>query len=1217
MKKLRINKNKQKGFIINPFMTLSLPYTDPMWNMSQLQLNGDEASIVDRSPNNCTVTPDAGVIVSNTRSKHGSTSIYIPNTKKITFSKAGSFSYYGDFEIYVDVYFENTVSVNSNFFKIRSSETSGRTVFYLNNLNQLCYDIYGVGGSVGPTIPTGQWVSLIIARIDQWIYIGVNGTLYQLPKTSGTYGTIGNTSNGDVQIFGDAGGTGGLYFNNLRVLGCRNYILDNTTINYTPPTTFYAKQGVDSSVYDPMWKFVKARLPLNLDTGIADVSANKKATSFNRPSSLVSHASALGGYALYDTTNTDGFVSIYLNLIEYSNWTFEARLMWGNISTSDQRVLSFRDKNWAEKEVVNTARGSSGSIYSYNPVDGGWRHFGFYPVAGTYYNICIQRIGTLLMLIVDGVYRGQCYLTTGALGNLDILLIGGGPNNSSFFIDDIRFTIGTRYCNSEYFNPNGDLAHTQQFPVQGYTPYTVLPDVPEYAADVLLDNPLFYYRLNESSGTVVVDSSGNARNGTYVNSPMLQQIGLLTNESSNKAILLSGTEYINIPSATWMNVGNTISLEAIININSGISQTIINRRVNTGDHVFQIKTIDNTLLINIFDSSSTAYTWYNFNYPIKYDTIYHIVVTYNGSQVKFYVNGRLVDQSYSVVSLPVAPVAPIEIGRCGAAVSPYDPYYGVIDEVAMYGTTLPYNRITSHADKAKLLLTDNTLTKALTGASCILALRVLKPGYTGYIIKVRRSSDNTELNIGSVNGELDTTTLLNFVGSGNGYVSYWYDQSGTGNHFWQTGIYQQPIIVSNGIIENYAGKPIIRFANDTSQYLSGNQILDNNYHFTINYLSDIAILGRGSGSAWNMYMNVYNNRSSIVLTSGGTAAYDVQGSNTSIPEFKTKRLQYIHGTTSYLKSYNNGEIDGEAVQNKYSLRPDAITGVDINRAFGSSYTIGRVAGLIIHNSLLPDYLSDVIRLNQSNYYDTSNSDSLFMKTRLLLHFDNIVNNTTIIDNSFYRHGVTVVGNPVLTNSITLIDKECVYFAGGNNNYLSIPSTIYLDLTNQAFALEASIYATSFVTVLGLFCRVSATTGLSYEHAIFLNESYISIYYGIRGTNQAEIRLFFPSVLQTNTKYNILLQRSSNGTWSVYVNGTVGTQYQVAPLAATKVFGSVTSGSYVNAVNFGSNNIPITIGGDSLNLFASANYYVDELRLTIDDIRQTGNYTPSTIPYLNY
>ncbi|HDZ0636275.1 TPA: hypothetical protein RRT33_005181, partial [Klebsiella pneumoniae] len=60
-----------------------------------------------------------------------------------------------------------------------------------------------------------------------------------------------------------------------------------------------------------------------------------------------------------------------------------------------------------------------------------------------------------------------------------------------------------------------------------------------------------------------------------------------------------------------------------------------------------------------------------------------------------------------------------------------------------------------------------------------LSLRQLSASYTGPAIRVRRSSDNTEINIGfTAEGDLDTTALLNFCGSGNGFISVWYDQSG-------------------------------------------------------------------------------------------------------------------------------------------------------------------------------------------------------------------------------------------------------------------------------------------------------------------------------------------------------------------------------------------------------------------------------------------------------
>lgn len=71
--------------------------------------------------------------------------------------------------------------------------------------------------------------------------------------------------------------------------------------------------------------------------------------------------------------------------------------------------------------------------------------------------------------------------------------------------------------------------------------------------------------------------------------------------------------------------------------------------------------------------------------------------------------------------------------------------------------------------------------------------------YIGPLIRVRRSSDNTEQDIGyTPSGALDESSLLSFVGSSSAYVVKTYDQSGGGNNFSQTTQSSQPRIVNAG-----------------------------------------------------------------------------------------------------------------------------------------------------------------------------------------------------------------------------------------------------------------------------------------------------------------------------------------------------------------------------------------------------------------------------------
>jgi hypothetical protein len=129
-------------------------------------------------------------------------------------------------------------------------------------------------------------------------------------------------------------------------------------------------------------------------------------------------------------------------------------------------------------------------------------------------------------------------------------------------------------------------------------------------------------------------------------------------------------------------------------------------------------------------------------------------------------------------------------------------------------------------------------------ASAAYSLRKLRTAYTGSAVRVRRSSDNTEQDIGFVADELDTVSLLAFCGVGDGFVTTWYDQSGNARNVEQTTLVNQPKIVSSGslILEN--GKVSISYdgTNDT--------LISSNYNFgTTSYSSFVVSRSGGLNSS--------------------------------------------------------------------------------------------------------------------------------------------------------------------------------------------------------------------------------------------------------------------------------------------------------------------------------------------------------------------------------
>ena len=101
------------------------------------------------------------------------------------------------------------------------------------------------------------------------------------------------------------------------------------------------------------------------------------------------------------------------------------------------------------------------------------------------------------------------------------------------------------------------------------------------------------------------------------------------------------------------------------------------------------------------------------------------------------------------------------------------------------------------------------------GVTAYYSLRKFTEAETLNAIRVRRSSDDSEQDIGfDSNGDLDSTALLAFVGTGgtdNGYVTKWYDQSGNSNDAINADASEQPLVVSGGSVVTENSKAAIEF----------------------------------------------------------------------------------------------------------------------------------------------------------------------------------------------------------------------------------------------------------------------------------------------------------------------------------------------------------------------------------------------------------------------
>lgn len=114
----------------------------------------------------------------------------------------------------------------------------------------------------------------------------------------------------------------------------------------------------------------------------------------------------------------------------------------------------------------------------------------------------------------------------------------------------------------------------------------------------------------------------------------------------------------------------------------------------------------------------------------------------------------------------------------------------------------------------------------ILNAEAAFGTRKLRTAYAGSCIRVRRSSDNAEQDIGFIGTSLDTASLLSFVGGGSGYITKWYDQSGNARDGVQATSANQPRIVNSGAVES-------ALVLSGSQWLTTSAILSGTGDFTL------------------------------------------------------------------------------------------------------------------------------------------------------------------------------------------------------------------------------------------------------------------------------------------------------------------------------------------------------------------------------------------------
>jgi len=275
-------------------------------------------------------------------------------------------------------------------------------------------------------------------------------------------------------------------------------------------------------------------------------------------------------------------------------------------------------------------------------------------------------------------------------------------------------------------------------------------------------------------------------------------------------------------------------------------------------------------------------------------------------------------------------------------------------------------------------------------AAAAYSVRLLRSAYTGSAIRVRRSSDNTESDIGfTALGNLDTTALTSFCGAGNGFVTTWYDQSGNSQNVTQSTAVLQPQIVSSGSVLIQNGKPCIQFnsstlvasINNPFSFTGAISLIHASYKNSSTYLSYETILSAGA--------NFPNGNDTIAFGFGNS------GTTSPQPTFVTdiwqpSGVQYdgtITTNISYILGYYLSNI---STQKSGGVSNFTLNGSDVaTKNYGSSSPIGLKTSPIrigLYDPILPSsYFGGSIH-EIISYASDQNSNRIGIQTNINTYY---------------------------------------------------------------------------------------------------------------------------------------------------------------------------------------------------------------------------------------
>ena len=219
----------------------------------------------------------------------------------------------------------------------------------------------------------------------------------------------------------------------------------------------------------------------------------------------------------------------------------------------------------------------------------------------------------------------------------------------------------------------------------------------QYSATVLADAPIGYFRLNESSGTLAVNSgtAGTALAGTYTGGVALNQSGALPGDSDSAAGFNGASNYVDLQAGPVMSnrLQGAIELWVSSTVTNLPGEQAIYDESNVSGTVWRVRRYGQAIGFERYNGGSFPFlTTPNLTWGAG--IWHHVVATWQPGSRQIWVDGSLAASDTLTGPTNVAPaVIHSWIGRYGQAGNFFD---GKIDEFALYSSPLSPARIRNH-----------------------------------------------------------------------------------------------------------------------------------------------------------------------------------------------------------------------------------------------------------------------------------------------------------------------------------------------------------------------------------------------------------------------------------------------------------------------------------------------------------------------------------------